>query len=134
MCRQGRVLQDIGVETLRELRTGLCKSEVQKGREGRKEKGVIVKWEKKHQERSVHAYSRHLTTKASVQRIRDNIITSNSSKLAALMDGIFVLACKCANRKKGESCHFPKKKKSMKNPYLYYLQILKLYSYMNIYM
>lgn len=72
---------------------------------------MIVKWEKKHQERSVHAYSRHLTTKASVQRIRDNIITSNSSKLAVLTDGIFVLAHKCANRKKGESCHFPKKKK-----------------------
>lgn len=96
---------------------------------------MIVKWEKKHQERSVHAYSRHLTTKASVQRIRDNIITSNSSKLAVLTDGIFVLAHKCANRKKGESCHFPKKKKkSMNNPCLYYLQILKLYSYMNIYM
>lgn len=36
VCRQGRVLQDIGVETLRELRAGLCKSEVRQGREGKK--------------------------------------------------------------------------------------------------
>lgn len=34
--RQGRVLQDIGVETLREVRAGLCKSEVPQEREGKK--------------------------------------------------------------------------------------------------
>lgn len=32
--RQGRVLQDIGVETLREVRAGLCKSEVPRGKGG----------------------------------------------------------------------------------------------------
>lgn len=36
VCRQGRVLQDIGVETLCGLRAGLCKSEVQQGKEGNK--------------------------------------------------------------------------------------------------
>lgn len=36
VCRQGRVLQDIGIEPLRELRAGLCKSEGQQGREGKK--------------------------------------------------------------------------------------------------
>lgn len=37
--RQGRVLQDIGVETLRsEVRAGLCKSEVPQGRKGGEER------------------------------------------------------------------------------------------------
>lgn len=73
--RQGRVLQDIGVETLREVRAGLCKSEVPRAREGKKGERREVKWGKHHQERSVHVCSWHLTTRASHQRRADNLST-----------------------------------------------------------
>jgi len=81
VCRQGRVLQDIGVETLRELRAGSCESEVQQGRRGGEEKGVTGKGEEKHRQRSVRVYAWHLTIKAPGQRTRDSV--SNKQQLKA---------------------------------------------------
>lgn len=100
VCRQGRVLQDIGVETLREVRAGLCKGEVPRGREGKKGERREVKWGKHHQERSVHICSWHLTTKASHQRRADNISTKPQWKDGCANGCHFWVGSQCIQRKK----------------------------------
>lgn len=101
---------------------------------GRKEKGVTVKWEKKHQQGSAHVCSQHLTTKAPGRRIRDS--RSNSSeKLAALMHDILMFTHRLKEKKKRwNSCDYKNHDKSLSIYVIFtYIKILFLHAYISIY-